>query len=111
MIRDADDALRTQLQAIHGRQVVVGTLLGHDVQGPVVDVVQPELLVLVEGPIVILDGQVRVRRRLARLGDGRERRGVAPRPDKRVREGILPVHKSKSESGARRDKLYALHPT
>ena len=111
MVRDADDALRTQLEAIYRRQVVVGTLLRHDVQGPIIYIVQPELLVLVEGPIIVLDGLVRVRRRLARLGDGRERRGVPPRPDEAIREGILPVHKSKSESGARRDKLYALHPT
>ena len=56
MVRDADDALRTQLEAIYRRQVVVGTLLGDRLQGPIINVVQPELLVLVEGPVVILDG-------------------------------------------------------
>ena len=111
MIGDANDALRTYLKAIYRRQVVVGTLLGHDVQGPIIYIVQPQLLVLVERPVVILDGQIRVRRGLARLGDGREGSGVPPWPDEAIREGILPVHKSKSESGARRDKLYALHPT
>ena len=111
MIGDAHDALRTYLKVIYSWEIIVGTLLRHDVQGPIINVVQPELLVLVEGPVVIFHGQVRVRRRLARLGDGREGRGVPPRPDEAIREGILPVHKSKSESGARRDKLYALHPT
>ena len=111
VIRDADDALRTYLKALYRREIIVGTLLGDRLQGPIIYIVQPQFLVLVERPVVILDGQIRVRRRLARLGDGRERRGVPPGPDKRVREGILPVHKSKSESGARRDKLYALHPT
>ena len=111
MIGDADDALRTYLKAIHSWEIIVGTLLGDRLQGPIINVVQPELLVLVEGSIIVLDGQVRVGRRLARLGDGREGRGVPPRPDEAIREGILPVHKSKSESGARRDKLYALHPT
>ena len=111
VIRDADDALRTYLKALYRREIIVGTLLGDRLQGPIIYVVQTQFLVLVEGPIVILDGQVRVGRRLARLGDGRERRGVAPGPDEAIREGILPVHKSKSESGARRDKLYALHPT
>ena len=111
VIRDAHDALRTYLKAIHSWEIIVGTLLGDRLQGPIIYVVQTQFLVLVEGPIVILDGQVRVGRRLARLGDGRERRGVPPGPDEAIREGILPVHKSKSESGARRDKLYALHPT
>ena len=111
VIGDADDALRTYLKAIHSWEIIVGTLLGDRLQGPIIYVVQTQFLVLVEGPIVILDGQVRVGRRLARLGDGRERRGVPPGPDEAIREGILPVHKSKSESGARRDKLYALHPT
>ena len=111
MVRDADDALRTQLEVIYSWEIIVGTLLGDRLQGPVIYIVQTQFLVLVEGPIVVLDGQVRVGRRLARLGDGRERRGVPPRPDEAIREGILPVHKSKSESGARRDKLYALHPT
>ena len=111
VIGNADDALRTNLKAIHSWEIIVGTLLGDRLQGPIIYIVQTQFLVLVEGPIVILDGQIRVGRRLARLGDGRERRGVAPRANKRVREGILPVHKSKSESGARRDKLYALHPT
>ena len=112
MIGDADDALRTYLKAIHGRQIIVRPLLGDRLQrSPVIYIVQPELLVLVEGPVVIFDGQVRVGGCLARLGDGRERRGVPPGPDEAIREGILPVHKSKSESGARRDNLYALHPT
>ena len=111
VIRDADDALRTYLKALYRREIIVGTLLGDRLQGPIIYVVQTQFLVLVEGPIVILDGQVRVGRRLARLGDGREGRGVPPGPDEAIREGILPVHKSKSESGARRDKLYALHPT
>jgi hypothetical protein len=39
VIGDADDALRTYLKAIYRRQVVVGTLLGHDVQGPVIYIV------------------------------------------------------------------------
>ena len=86
MIRDADDALRTQLEAIYGREIIVRTLLGDRLQrSPVIYIVQPELLVLVEGPVVILDGQVRVGGCLARLGDGRERRGVAPRPDEAIR--------------------------
>ena len=111
VIGDAHDALRTYLKTIYRRQIIVGTLLGDRLQGPIIYIVQTQLLVLVEGSIVIFHGQVRVRGRLARLGDGRERRGVPPRPDEAIREGILPVHKSKSESGARRDKLYALHPT
>ena len=85
MIGDADDALRTQLEVIYSWEIIVGTLLGDRLQGPVVDIVQPELLVLVERPIIVLDGQVRVGRRLARLGDGRERRGVPPRPDEAIR--------------------------
>ena len=118
MIGNADDTLRTYLKALYRREIIVGTLLGDRLQGPIINVVQPQLLVLVEGPIIIFHGQIGVGRRLARLGDGRERRGVPPGPDEAIREGILPVHKSKSESGARRwrkarrdNLIYALHPT
>ena len=40
VIGDADDALRTQLEVIYSWEIIVGTLLGDRVQGPVINIVQ-----------------------------------------------------------------------
>ena len=39
VIGNADDALRTYLKAIHSWEIIVGTLLGHGVQGPVIYII------------------------------------------------------------------------